>query len=161
MAGKGCADWETAKIGNLLTFSTEAESTLQCTDNPSCAFSNFQPGDCSDAEGAYKGACYLFSTCTEENNTCWDLTPKSCTASTTTTTGRRAPLRTEAVIWRDLLRQRLAMCFLSRLVLVLGRPRPGSVHRGGVDQIVVVTMLRTVVDREHRLSQQLIPSLGI
>jgi len=87
-AGIGCADWETAKIGNLLTFATEAECTLQCTDNPACLFSNFQPGDCSDAEGAYKGACYLFSACTEENNTCWDLTPKACSASTTTTTGR-------------------------------------------------------------------------
>jgi len=90
-ADTGCEDWEEAMIGNLLTFDTEAECTLQCTGNPTCLFSNYQPADCgTGAESAHKGACYLFKACAEESNPCWDLTPKSCTAltTTTTTTGR-------------------------------------------------------------------------
>merc|ERR1712238_112894 len=88
--GMGCSDWETVKIGNLLNFNTLAECTAQCAANPGCTYSNYQPGGCSSDEDAEKGACYLFSSCDEEKNTCWDLTgPASgCSSTTSTTTPR-------------------------------------------------------------------------
>jgi len=78
----GCSDWATAKIGNLLTFATEAECTSQCAANSACKFSNYQTEDCgTGANSAHKGACYLFTSCTEVKNDCWDLTPAGCTPS--------------------------------------------------------------------------------
>lgn len=87
--GMGCSNWETAKLGNLLNFATEAQCTAQCAANTGCTYSNYQPGGCSSDEDAEKGACYLFSSCDEEKNTCWDLTPASgCSSTTSTTTPR-------------------------------------------------------------------------
>merc|ERR1712224_504519 len=81
----GCSNWETAKIGNLLTFATEQECTAQCAANSACVYSNYQTEECGTGDNsAHKGACYLFSSCTKEINKCWDLTGPP-TATTTTT----------------------------------------------------------------------------
>lgn len=83
----GCSDWETQKVGDMMTATSDLDCLNKCLDVSGASYANYQSTGCHDATlGAKPGACYCFSGCTMVGNTCWDListSPTGIEASTT------------------------------------------------------------------------------
>jgi hypothetical protein len=83
---KGCANWESIKLGPALKDQTIASCGMQCHAHAECTGFGFQPGPCSGDQMVAQNACYLYrGNCTYTENPCWDYytTIKNVTVSTT------------------------------------------------------------------------------
>jgi hypothetical protein len=69
-ARMGCSNWREAAMSVV---KSADQCGAACTANSSCKFFNYQPAACDGPEQNQEGACYLFTSCTELANKCWDL----------------------------------------------------------------------------------------